>query len=450
MAPATPAEQAQIDIAPGIKLSYYDGDAVLSEYRRSYVPHFPFVPIPTSMPTYHFVRNYPLLFRVIVLAVYPPSADAAVHAEARRLLREEIAQRVVARGEASVELLQSILLYVAWLCELRGKKESPTPLVQLAVGIMRDLDLAERAYELDDARAVLGCFHVCSLTAPLLPRRIPIFPFSQNMADCCDRLLEAREYQSDELAVALARVCRAAQRIDASLPGINAHPPHTGGPFAPVSMVMAAQRRELTALADSQPAHVRQNSYFWVHFYAAMVRLYAAALYIQQGEGTVADSLRTEALWSCMQAITDYFDAYTSIPLSVLGALPMLVLPQFAYCTHTLTLLLAPGGVDWNQDQVRRCVDIVGLTQQLEDHLRAADDYVCRRDDNDSKDRRPRQILGSQMNKMYWVRMWYIVKGRKLPYAGDGDQDEMVAMPDGHEMSAYDFDSAYCRAIFNY
>lgn len=164
------------------------------------------------------------------------------------------------------------------------------------------------------------------------------------MTDCCDRLLAARDYQSDELVVALVKVYQVAQQIESTLfsdaSGVSS--PVGMGIFAPLSVTMASLHKELMTLADRQPQLIRQNSRFWLHLYSVMVRLYEPALTAKSGTAPMSsDRLRTEALWSCMRAATDYFDAYTAIPVSVISVLPStLVGPQFAYMVRTLTRLL--------------------------------------------------------------------------------------------------------------
>ncbi|CAK7206617.1 hypothetical protein SEUCBS139899_009417 [Sporothrix eucalyptigena] len=438
----------EVDITPGLKVSFADADRALAEYSSTYAPHFPFVPLPTNINPYDLYQTQPLLFRVIVQIVVPQTPQ--VQRDAKRWFREQIALHVVTNEEKDVSLLQAILLYVAWSDLGFYIDPKVTPLLQIAAGLVSDLGLhrpvhhemsmtlnafiADAAtalrgfgYErpvhtLQSMRAALGCYYVCSLSSSFF-RRIPVFPFTAYMDDCCEQLLQANEFPSDALAVALARMQRVAARIYAVLPNPEGGDAPPAAAFAPVYMGMATLRQELDQFVhgtgDTPPLSpsVQNNCFLWTHYHAILVRLYEPSIYLRLRKSSsvtnLADTgLRTEALWNCLQATRDFFDAYSAVPPAVLGVLPLLGTAHLSFSIVTLTRLLSLDAPEWHIGQARRSFDFVALALRLEQQFAAADDHEQTLTDRKKRyaNMDNRTILTTHRDKMRWIRIWYTTK----------------------------------------
>lgn len=101
-----------VDIIPGFRMTVDEAERALNLYRSVYFPSFPFVPVPTMMSAYNLYMQKPLLFRTIISVSAPQPASA--QRDFTRWFREQIAEQVVIRQRKSLELLQSILLFLAW------------------------------------------------------------------------------------------------------------------------------------------------------------------------------------------------------------------------------------------------------------------------------------------------------------------------------------------------
>lgn len=101
-----------VDIVKGFRVTFYEAERALNIYRSIYSPYFPFVPIPVMMTAYEFYDRYPFLFRSIVVITTPQSP--AAQAEYRVWFREYIAHHVVVNNEKRLEILQGILIHLAW------------------------------------------------------------------------------------------------------------------------------------------------------------------------------------------------------------------------------------------------------------------------------------------------------------------------------------------------
>lgn len=101
-----------VEIIPGFQMGFDEADRALNLYRSVYTPYFPFVPVPVMTSAYDLYTRSPLLFRVIIQATAPQSA--AVQREARVWFRQYLAQHVVVEQERRLEILQAILVHLAW------------------------------------------------------------------------------------------------------------------------------------------------------------------------------------------------------------------------------------------------------------------------------------------------------------------------------------------------
>ena len=102
----------RVDIVTGLSVTFAQADSALDVYRTVYSPQFPFVPVHPHISAAELYEKQPFLFRMIMQAVIPqpPQTQDAV----KQWFREYIAQHVVVRAERDIELLQGILLFLAW------------------------------------------------------------------------------------------------------------------------------------------------------------------------------------------------------------------------------------------------------------------------------------------------------------------------------------------------
>lgn len=110
--PASVPEWGSFDIVPGFPVSTDEADAILNLYRSEYSPKFPFVPIAPEVTAIGLFESRPFLFRVIVQMIAPQGAGT--QREVAQWIRQHIAKHVVTQQERQIELLQGLLLYIAW------------------------------------------------------------------------------------------------------------------------------------------------------------------------------------------------------------------------------------------------------------------------------------------------------------------------------------------------
>lgn len=81
-------------------------------FGKEFVPHFPFVALPPMIAPYQLYSKSRFLFWAVMAAVAPMSADA--QQEVKMWFRRYMAQHIIVQQEKEVEMLQAILIHLAW------------------------------------------------------------------------------------------------------------------------------------------------------------------------------------------------------------------------------------------------------------------------------------------------------------------------------------------------
>lgn len=101
---------------------------LLELYRVCLTPNFPFILIPEGMPPHELQQQSPHLFEsILMVASYSNSEAQSVMA---RAILQNLTTSIIIKGEASLDLLQAILVYNAWYVKpsytKRQSVQSPT------------------------------------------------------------------------------------------------------------------------------------------------------------------------------------------------------------------------------------------------------------------------------------------------------------------------------------
>ncbi|KAH8749339.1 hypothetical protein F5883DRAFT_720805, partial [Diaporthe sp. PMI_573] len=101
-----------VEVIPGFRMTFYEADRALNIYRSLYAPYFPFVTIPVMATAYDLYEKTSFLFRTIVSVAAPQGPNT--QSNFREWFRRYIAEHVVVNNERRLELLQSLLVHMAW------------------------------------------------------------------------------------------------------------------------------------------------------------------------------------------------------------------------------------------------------------------------------------------------------------------------------------------------
>lgn len=85
---------------------------MLDLYRMEMMPLFPFVLIPPQITTAELLRDNPVLYMAIMAVACQDDLD--VQLELAKMCRQEIGHKVWIQTEKSLDLVQGILVLLAW------------------------------------------------------------------------------------------------------------------------------------------------------------------------------------------------------------------------------------------------------------------------------------------------------------------------------------------------
>lgn len=101
-----------LELIPGFCVTIADANAYLDVYREEYMPRYPYVIIPRQQNASVLYREAPTLFWVIMTIVIPQNGPMQMRL--RNWAREHFSQQIIVKQERTLEMLQSILIYLTW------------------------------------------------------------------------------------------------------------------------------------------------------------------------------------------------------------------------------------------------------------------------------------------------------------------------------------------------
>ncbi|KAK7720627.1 hypothetical protein SLS57_005406 [Botryosphaeria dothidea] len=383
--PVEPCDPSELD--PGDE----EAARCLHNYQTFMSKYFPFVIVAPDVTVATLRETKPFLFKAIV--VVASVQDLGRQRALGYALMGELTNKLLIRGERSVDLLQGILVWLAWYT---------TNLLQLAVGLVIDLGLKRTARAFgkerldnaiarsahgqlanselrtsDERRALLGCFYLTTIVSQWA-KRYDSLRYNAQLAEVCRNLEEAQELPSDRFLVYLVRLQRIVQRIERKVPIDD----FTAETMIPIAMFVKALHSELEEFKESLPADVAENGkqvarrpnaqiivlnqiladLLWMHYYSAEVYLYEISLSSLPNTTQYGDFAyrRLEMLNGLMQAAKAFMDLYHNHPTASYINVSFI---QFSQLTSTiivlskLTRLECPG---WDLEYAKEFIDFGG------------------------------------------------------------------------------------------
>ncbi|KAI6767389.1 hypothetical protein HG530_005398 [Fusarium avenaceum] len=431
-----------LELFPGFSITHQQAAEYLNSYRRDYVPHFPFVAMPEHMTSHELFVESSLLFWT-VMAVVSPLEDK-VQMEFKLWFRKYLAEHLVVRQEKSVDILQAILIYLAWNDFHFYGELQVTNIVQMAIGLVIDLRLDKhsgcflggpktllgdawtsmskpciktKAHQTPaDKRAVLGVYHITNLLNPYF-RKSTLFNWSAHLSQCCDALTEAHEYESDLYLVALVRMQHIADRGFSVIPTFDPTDPAPPTFQAVTAMALDTVHRELESFFKSQPDAVRNTPGFRSHYNSLLVRLYEPVLAMKPSSLSTPDTplsepfQRAEYLWKCLESICDALEFHAALPADQLSTLPVTVSCVLAFVTVTASrIVLGESTPDWDVKLARRRLQFQNILQKLSDQFARADEEAQRLNRRRRVMEDGSSVFLKSSFKTRWLRQWYLSK----------------------------------------
>ncbi|TQV93923.1 hypothetical protein V2A60_003920 [Cordyceps javanica] len=438
---------------PPLGLTWPQAERILAIYRDTCLYNFPFVWIPGYMTAQELCESKPCLFRAVMLSSAP--LPVAKLKKMKRNVIAYISQHMLVEEERSLDVLQGLLIVIAWADLQSLYDQQITNLTYLATGYAHNLGITKIPRELlkqigmdnapDDVRAAKD------INVPKAPSNSSQFGRSTTMRCqyvdfCADALGQAGEYPSDFLLQQVVRLMQIEDRISEFFGSAN--DTARGRPFLfLVDENVTTLRAELDSILESlnyteltkrmphcSPDQIDHFArYFELTRQYLLVRLYEPATYLGDlPETGAADQAghhryRATALHNCLLAAKAFFETVTNVPATSARFQALAAPGQTGFVMVICSRLLVVDAPDWDAAAARRLLDFSGFLSKIIGRLQVAEE---RRRVNVEHFVRETRVLGvtqEEMNepgryagtsqKTSYIKGWYENRLRQMDEA---------------------------------
>ncbi|KAK7228299.1 hypothetical protein V2G26_000469 [Clonostachys chloroleuca] len=300
----------------------------LQTFRNKAINHFPFVVLPHHANLYSVRRDSPFLFLCIMATMMVK--DCTLQRQLGEEIRTQAYQRIMMGREKGMDLLQGLLVHVAWYqYQLQPQKQQMLLMTQLCVNLVYELGIEKcpRArnqhatagilYPSDtqttlcpiEVRALLGTYYLAATFTTKLKKR-SLMPHTKYMKKASRWLSEQREYPTDELIPYLVDIQELSRRIHDTFSFDN--PGNIDSVAGSVTESMTrCYLAEIDALHCSIPQVLMQNATLALEFPAIRAMIQESALFDELWCGSnvsparpasMFPAARTNLTWDSMQS----------------------------------------------------------------------------------------------------------------------------------------------------
>lgn len=342
----------------------------------------PFVVIPDILDAWELAHTKPFLMQVIATIAYfhdLPKQQAMV-----KDLMRQISEKLIMRNEKSLEVLQGILILVAWcvLCHTSRVSQhmltsnlryhphiiwaqQSVLLLHLAMSLTADLNIdrspdscekfrlahkgkagvpALPPFSNEERRAFLGTYYLTSMMSTSF-KKLSALKWSPWMVDCAKILEDEAEYDSDAYLVSLVRT----QHLMEDVMNIETFD-------APVRFLANSFQADLDSI-PTPPVIGHQKMLLQQQRAIAHMAIWSHALTglaenkNKQQSGELRQ--RLDAMWRCVESVRSYFELYLAIPPQDFLLLPFNVFGQSVQASVTLLRLATLEVEGWDLAALR-------------------------------------------------------------------------------------------------
>ncbi|KAL2428740.1 hypothetical protein ABEF95_006154 [Exophiala dermatitidis] len=384
-----------------------EAQLILHAFRNDMAPFFPFVVIPPTMSIDQLKRKSPFLsLSAIMVGCRHDKVRQMAMAKA---FRELVSHRILVKGEQSLDLLQGLLVYIAWYHLHIPLGPQLTNLVHLAMAMVADLGLhrsaqiklwskppgtaamgyfvrdgqAPAARTLAERRAFLGCFCITFIVS-MFARDIEHLHYSKYAEECCRVISETMEYPSDTYLVKLTELCHFGDRTSRTLKSDDWE--WSSGIATPLGACVRSLEAELHQLKasfminTSQSGKIQDQRVFdhagllAMHYYSIEMYLYETALGDNVDPARYGNFpvTRLNLLFACLNSTKSCLEAFFSLQPLVYFDMPFLFWALVGHAivvTSKLNLFVGDG---WDQGYVRSVLDFPTTVDTIAANMDAA------------------------------------------------------------------------------
>lgn len=320
---------------------------------REMCDYFPYVVIPLGATAYSLLEERPLLLHAI-LAVSTCS-DVHLQKVLERSFKEIMLSRLMLEAEKSIDLLQSILICMAWGHFFHiPKRDQSYQLLQMAIALCVDLGLnlmpsvaiqkiglhlehfqpsgiveGDEFWCREARRAFLGCYHVSTMNNWIWAKPNTL-AYSGYILQCAKSISNDPEYVTDQLVLPLIQLqvigdeYHDVLRIGKDNGSSESHLNRLGTHSRSFHKQIQDLHDSLTPTAAASPAVQLAIHFASVHAHeqdllspwALMKRLPPTGPSLKPTPNPINCPSRMDLLLTCLQSATSFIDLFLTLPLS--------------------------------------------------------------------------------------------------------------------------------------
>ncbi|GFF22903.1 hypothetical protein IFM61606_08659 [Aspergillus udagawae] len=357
---------------------------------RGMASYFPFVRLPYACTAASMAEDRPFLLLAAVAAASPKYChlqDALIGQ-----FKESLSHRVVMAGEKDLDLLQGLLVHLAWFhFHFVPGSQQAYQYLQIAISMVIDLrldqqaaDLVEQRTELSDTyireacRAYLGCYYMSNIIA-MSSGKPNNLQFHKDMLRCAMMLQQQPEFETDLLIYPMTKVLQFTEEVCETYRSEGIHSPR---------LYIHAERFTtwLEEWWSSLSTDLRNTVLLFNGYYAVKTRIQEMGLVYCYGqrrppspkaqEGPTilsAHPLVISNLIKCVSSTKEYLDSFFALPAAEQNSLPF-----SAWCQVLLTVFVLyrlsvglPEVPQWNVEIAQQTVDLQDYIDKILSHLQA-------------------------------------------------------------------------------
>ncbi|KAL3464601.1 hypothetical protein BJX64DRAFT_275790 [Aspergillus heterothallicus] len=373
----------------GSASSIAEDDEILEAFRVR-LRYFPFITISPPYTAAGIKADSPFLWKCMVaLHCKDIPRRNALHTE----LKETLAKTLLVDCHRSFDLLQALLVYLAWLgFECQPRKVSLGPYMQMATGLVLDIGLNKPppsspdsmgtqfikhgpgvcrpwislSRTMEERRAVVACFAICCSISQTLART-DYLRWTPHMSECLDVLANTKATPDDAILVQIVRAQRVVDKVIRTFGNGSEGVDDRTNAGAPLSFYLKGLQSEVDDIRAQMPPELHQNSIVLSHLYYAEMVIHETAVLKSPSPDQGIDLSHLDHLYACLSALRQRFEIFLSLPVVAYLSLPVTTLMHTAHsmvALFRLSILEYPG---WDTVVVRQTADLLSLTRQIAD-----------------------------------------------------------------------------------
>ncbi|KAF6218798.1 hypothetical protein HO133_005341 [Letharia lupina] len=374
---------------------------LLLEFKENMTEQFPFVVVDPYITSQSLHQERPLLWKAIIIAASHGNSYRQMVLGAD--LMEDLTKRLLLRAEVSLDLLQALLVFIAWYHYHTLVNPQITNLLHLTKALINNMGLNRTQTTYDRGKFFLDGHESFKprtqsshgLESSSCRGLEPQFNTSY-ILECCHKLEEAGEYQSDVVLAQLVRLQEIWYRMSRSFPYDESLASRR--PDAPVEMFVRAWQKELETFWASLPVESQQNSkppvqsirsasincmstqeLLLATYHTTQIALYEIDFPMclpRVGFQVFDRTGRLEFIYASLLATRKVFGVYSSILVGRLSGICFTLWAQFNYALLNAVKLLTTEADGWDLQHAR---NVLTFPDILHSQVTSIEETISRR-----------------------------------------------------------------------